>query len=91
MNASSYDPVIGVALDYERAVLDALAALRGANTAEQRAACLRYAEATKTIGALSSADYQLVEAWLTKRNRIPKHAVGTLVTALEAFAARSRP
>ncbi len=51
------DPVITAALEYETAILLALAALKETNRDRQVEACLRFADAVAVIEAMKPEDY----------------------------------
>lgn len=83
------DPAITIALEYERAVLDALREIKeGTDGEKQIATCLRFGAALAATHALPPADYNRSMTWSTKRGRIPEGGWQTIQKALETFLAK---
>jgi hypothetical protein len=79
------DPVITMALEYESATLDAMAALEGIDTKAQIEACLRFVDALQALDAMPDRDRGLT--YLVQRGRIPDFAWKRIHAAMEIFAA----
>ena len=80
------DPVIAAALEYERAILDALAMLDGTDSeAQKAAACVRFIKALQAMDAMPDRDRGLT--YLMQRGRVPNFAWKRIHAAMEILAA----
>jgi hypothetical protein len=79
------DPAITSALKYERATLDALRILDGADVEAKRKACLLWGVAYSAINSLSNQDLDRAAAHLLQRGRISEADCMRVLDALDGF------